>query len=377
MILCSSEMTTGFKILAATGADAAEWSALVGRLPVGRRDIHFLPEYGRVYAATHGVVPKLAVFESSYGFVIQPFIIRNLGDLPFLKQGNSAGDFTDIANGYGYGGPLYDCGAHVAPESLLAAFEREFLAYCETERHASEFCSLHPLIDVTGELARTGSVTLAAEKEIVYLDLAADEAETWRAVRKGHKSSITKARRENVKVERVDANAENLLAFKSLYYATMERHKAAERWFFPQSYFGNCLEILGDARASLHFATVDGELAVAAMLIHDFDIAYYHFAGSDPRFNASCAGNLLVYEAAQWAKRAGYRFFHLGGGVTASPDDSLFIFKSGFSDLRATLYTYGRVLHEPAYRTLSEIKVRHERETGWSGNTEYFPLYRR
>jgi hypothetical protein len=287
------------------------------------------------------------------------------------------GEYEDIANPYGYGGPLYACGAHAAPESLLAAFEREFLAYCESASFASEFCSLHPLVGNPGDVERTGSVTLTAEKEIVYLDLAADETEIWQGVRKGHKSSVTRARRENVKVERVAGNEQNLAAFQTLYYATMERHQAAERWFFPQSYFGNCLEILGDARASLHFATVGGELAVAAMLIHDFGIAYYHFAGSDPRFNASSAGNLLVYESALWARRSGYRYFHLGGGVTASPEDSLFLFKSGFSGLRATLYTYNRVLNEQVYRTLSGLKADYERNTGWNGNTAYFPLYRR
>jgi hypothetical protein len=370
-------MIAGFKILAATDGDASAWRVLVERLPANRRDIHFLPEYAMVYAATHGVAPKLAVFESEYGFVIQPFIVRNLDELPFLKEQGVFGNFQDISNAYGYGGPLYDCGSHAAAESLLAAFERELLAYCYAEGYASEFCALHPLIDVAGDLERTGMIKLSPEKEIVYMDLAAGDSVIWRGVRKGHKSSITRARRRNVKVERVEGNAENLNAFKTLYYETMARHHAAERWFFPQSYFGNCLQILGDARASLHFARVDGELAVAAMLIHDFGIAYYHFAGSDPRFSASSAGNLLVYESALWAKRAGYRYFHLGGGVGAGTDDKLFIFKSGFSELRATLYTYGRTLQQANYRQLCELKVRHELASGWKGNTSYFPLYRR
>jgi hypothetical protein len=370
-------MATGFRVLAATGADAAQWTALIGSLPAQRRDIHFLPEYGRIYAATHGVVPLLASFGSEGGFVIQPFITRRLDDLPFLKLQGSAEKFIDIANAYGYGGPLYHCDSDNAVPALLAEFERSFVAYCNSQSYASEFCSLHPLIDVSNAIRGAGGMAPNAEKEIVYMDLAADEAEIWRRVRKGHKSSITKARRENVKVEQVEAGPANLAAFKSLYHATMLRNHAAERWFHPPNFFESNFEILGDARASLIFASVGGELAAAAMLIHDFDIAYYHFAGSDPRFNASCAGNLLVYESALLAKRKGYGNFHLGGGVTASPEDSLFIFKSGFSDLRATLYTYGRVLHEPTYQALSELKVRHEKETGWNGNTEYFPLYRR
>jgi serine/alanine adding enzyme len=368
-------MTGNFRILAADGADAMEWSALISRLPVAHRDIHFLPEYGRVYAVTHGVEPRLAVFESDYGFVVQPFIVRSLDELPFLKEAGATG-FVDISNAYGHGGPLYACGGHAAAESLIAAFEREFVAYCESQSFASEFCSLHPLLGNAEDITRSG-VALTEEKEIVYMDLGTEEADIWRGVRKGHKSSITKARRENVKIEHIAGNEENLEAFKTLYYATMARRQAAERWLFPQSYFANCVKILGEARTSLHFARVGGELAVATILMHDFGTAYYHFAGSDPRFNGSGASNLLVYEAGLWAKRSGYRYFYLGGGVTAGPEDSLFLFKSGFSGLRAKLYTYGRVLHEPTYRKLSALKLDYEQKAGWEGNSAYFPLYRR
>lgn len=149
-------MTTGFKFLAAAGADAVEWGGLIDRLPAACRDIHYLPEYGRVYAETHGVVPQLAVFESDYGFVIQPFIVRRLDDLPFLKEGDEHGEYRDIANAYGYGGPLFYCVAHAAPQSLLAAFNREFVQYCASQRFASEFCSLHPLIDVAKFLEGSG-----------------------------------------------------------------------------------------------------------------------------------------------------------------------------------------------------------------------------
>jgi hypothetical protein len=368
-------MPDGFKVLTAEGADAVEWGGFIARLPVGLRDIHFLPEYGRVYAATYGVEPRLAVFESEYGFVLQPFIIRSLDKLPFLQERKLQG-FRDIANAYGHGGPLVACGAHAAEQSLLAAFEREYVAYGKAQAFASEFCSLHPLLENADGLSRLG-MELAQEKEVVVMDLGADETELWRQVRKGHKSSIAKARRENVKIEHVAGNEQNLDAFKALYYATMERVNSAGRWRFPQNYFRNCVEVLGEARTSLHFARIGEELAVATILMHDFGTAYYHFAGSDPRFNGMGANNLLVYEAALWAKRSGYRHFFLGGGVTAGVDDSLFIFKSGFSALRAKLYTYGRVLDEPVYRELCGLKSEHENTTGWNGNTAFFPQYRR
>jgi hypothetical protein len=64
--------------------------------------------------------------------------------------------------------------------------------------------------------------------------------------------------------------------------------------------------------------------------------------------------------------------------VSASPDDSLFVFKSGFSDRRATLHTYHRVLDRPTYDELCVLKEKHERATGACvADPGFFPLYRR
>jgi lipid II:glycine glycyltransferase (peptidoglycan interpeptide bridge formation enzyme) len=123
---------------------------------------------------------------------------------------------------------------------------------------------------------------------------------------------------------------------------------------------------------------VGDAVASASILMHDFDTVYYHFAGSDRRYNEFCPNNLLVHEIAAWAQSRGYRRFHLGGGVSSSPADSLFVFKSGFSGETATLYTRHRVLDRPTYDYLTAVKRQHEaRGGGEPADPGYFPLYRR
>jgi len=79
-----------------------------------------------------------------------------------------------------------------------------------------------------------------------------------------------------------------------------------------------------------------------------------------------------------WAKRSGYRRYHLGGGVTSKADDSLLRFKAGFSDLRAPLYTYFCVRDRAVYDRLCERKKAYERETaGTESASSFLPLYRR
>ena len=83
-----------FDILSAEGGDAGRWTKLVGGLAAAHRDIHYLPEYGRIYRNTHGFEPVLAVYSSAEGYVLQPFVKRPLAGLPFLAGAAMPGPFT-------------------------------------------------------------------------------------------------------------------------------------------------------------------------------------------------------------------------------------------------------------------------------------------
>ncbi len=113
-------------------------------------------------------------------------------------------------------------------------------------------------------------------------------------------------------------------------------------------------------------------------LMHDFSTIYYHFGASDERFFDLRPNNLLMYEIACWGREHGFQSYHLGGGVSSAEDDPLFRYKAGFSNKRATLYTYGRVHHQETYDHLCELKRAHEMKTlGRESESDYFPCYRR
>lgn len=367
-----------FRVLTAEGEHRKQWSGLVHRLPAERRDLHFLPEYGLIYRDAYGQEPMLACLEDAGNFVIQPFVKRDLNQLPFLLEPGITEPYFDIANAYGYGGPLcLDPGAS-ASSALLARFNDEFSAWCASQHIASEFCCPHPLLHNHQLVAGWPHVMALPKKPVAYLDLTLAEEELWRAVNRGHRSSIQRARKAGVRVERVAANAANLTEFERLYAGTMDRHRAASRWYFPANYFRSCVERLGSDRTSLFFARSEDKVASAHLLLHDFGIAYYHFGGSDDAFFPVRPNNLLLYESALWAKRTAHRVYHLGGGVTSGSADSLLRFKSGFGGSTVTLYTYGRVHDQATYDRLCELKLAHERATRDTAATDdYFPLYRR
>lgn len=367
-----------FRVLTATGEEGRFWSALLRRLPPELLDLHFLPEYGLIYQSTYGHEPLLAYVSDARRYAIQPFVKRQLNALPFLAEQHITEPFHDIANAYGYGGPLSSDPGGAGAQDLLAELDARFRAWCSSRRIAAEFCSLHPLLDNRRFVAGWEGVEPRAQKRVIYLDLTPGEEALWRGVSRGHRSSIQRARRAGVSVERVAADAVHLAEFERLYALTMQRHRAAERWRFPDNYFRDCVRLLGPERVSLFLTRVDGAVASAYFLLHDAGIAYYHFGGSDDAFFRLRPNNLLLYETALWAKRDGNRIYHLGGGVTSAEDDNLLRFKSGFGGASATLYTYGRVHDRAAYARLCELKLSHERAMlGRVLDSDYFPLYRR
>ena len=366
-----------FEVLKAQGADAGRWSGLIARLEAAQRDIHFLPQYARIYERTYGHEPFLAFFGDSEHYVVQAFIKRALNGLPFLEERGTNERYFDIASQYGYGGPAWRAQGLDEAVSLYRGMRHELAAWCIEQRIATEFVNLHPLLENECVVAAAG-IAISPEKQVVYIDCAAGETTLWAGMNRGHKSNLQRARKSGIRVTKVEPSAHNVAEFARLYYLTMDRNRAAERWYFPERYFTECVAQLGVDRVSLFFATTADALASAYLLMHDFGVAYYHFAGSDPRFFELRANNAIMYETALWATRAGFRKYHLGGGVGASEEDSLFRFKAGFSPLRATLFSYGIVHHEAMYRELCELKTRHEIATaGAASGSGFFPTYRR
>lgn len=358
-------------------SDEARWRDLVAGLDHNLRDLHFLPEYARIYQRTYGHLPVLAVYSDPGGYVLQPFIKRSLDGLPFMQAAHDRVSYWDIANPYGFGGPLYKSFGPADAKHIYQAFAESLQRWCVTERIASEFASLHPFFADQQINLISGMLAPNLQKHIVYMNLDESEDVLTRSLRKGHRSSITAARRANVVVERVKPDQNNISLFHAMYVETMNRRGAADRWHFPPDYFANCITELGEARSSLFFAKVGEDVESCCLLLHDFETGYYHFAATRDQHRALGVNNLLVWECALWLKAAGFRRFHLGGGVTSGQDDNLLRFKAGFSPERAPLFTYSAVRDVDSYDLLCDRRRQFERVTsGGEFSTDYFPFYR-
>ncbi len=364
------------RILRPVGCDGSDWHDLFNGLASINQDVHYTPDYARIYELTYGQEVYLAAYGNEDDYIIMPFMLRNLTLLPFLQGCDYGDSIFDISNPYGYGGPLVRLRDDRSRLELYQGFFKKFHNYCSNHGVVSEFASLHPLLKNHIPLQDGPWVSLVKRKPIIYINLQKDKDALWKGLSRGNQSSINKSRRLGVEVVREKVSGVPLDDFKRLYMETMARNQATERWLFPDSYFSSCAACLGEDRISLFSAKLDGITIAQYLIIHAHQTVYYHFGGSSKAYFDMRPNNLLMYEVAMWAKDQGYRWFHLGGGYM--PDDSLYRFKSGFSKDNAWLYTYGLVHDEARYARLCEMRDDWDLAHGIiKSENDFFPAYRK
>lgn len=364
----------GFFVLDAT-KDAAKWANLVDMLPANLRDVHFSPEFMAAQAML-GHAPRMAVYTYQDYVVVQPFILRDV-EISGIWTG-----YRDIANAVGgFGGPAsnHNC-------TLYAWFAESFTAWCRDNRIVTEFCALHPMMHPHQKMLLSRGPELRQRKEVVVIDLSGSHA-VADGYHKRRVQGIAAARKAGVRVfnhpfpRHVDASVAGPTAgqFISLYRETMLRQGAAQRWYLPDEHL---LALCGFGIVFAAYKDGEDEPESAALLIGrksgDRSTAYYHLAGNALRNIHVGANDLLIHDMVMWAKAAGFRWLHLGGGASSSPDDSVLFYKAGFSDLRRPAMSYFRVFDPSAYKMLCAAKAEEEIDaTGAEFTTSFEPMYRR
>lgn len=367
-----------FEILELNQNNKGKWTNLINDLNIEDRDVHYLPDYCEIYENTYNYKPFLVFYGDRNNYVVQQYIKRGLNALPFLREQNIKEEFFDVTNPYGFSGPVFKCKNFNKKVELFKEFSKALCNYFMENKIASEFVSLHPLINNYEIVSNTDLVKLNYEKDVIVVNLTQNSSDIEKGFNRGNKSNINKARKLGIKIEKVKISSNNLNIFKNFYYRTMERKSASAKWFFPENFFENTFNSLGENRVSLFFAILAGSIISTYFIIHDYGKVYYHFGGSDSNYGCYRPNNLLMYEIILWAKEHGFELFHLGGGVTSSESDSLFQFKSSFSKNRIPLYSYNRINNSIIYDYLCELKKTYEvSDNSEIRNLDYFPLYRR
>jgi hypothetical protein len=371
-----SRSKANLRILSTADDDAAVWTGLFNRLPPQFQDVHFSVDYGRAYERSYGQQVLLAAYGDSDSYLLMPFLLRDVGRLPWMSNAAIEGPVYDISSLYAFGGPVARVRDEQADRRLHADFHQAFTQYCLSNRIATQFVAFHPLLENHKGLQETGLVEVKARKPVVWIDLTADAANLFRNLPRNHRRSIAKARRLGVRtgVQPCDPPAAD--TFKELYLAKMQALAADERWLLPHSYCEDFSQCLGPRRISLFNATREGETLASALTLRSGEIAHHHLIGARGDALRLCAHHLLLHDLALWARAQGCKQLLLGGGV--EPDDGVFRFKARFSSRRSWFFTANIIYDESLYWRLCDARDSWDPpDAGAQRSHEFFPAYRR
>jgi Acetyltransferase (GNAT) domain len=333
------------------------WQECLHRAP---HDFYHLPAYVDLCATEEGATPAAFFAEDQGSAFLAPVLIRAMP--PVL---DAPDDWYDCVSPYGYSTPL------VAPSQERL---QQFLeAFCEAARPrgiVTAFFRLHPLLPLAQSiLCSFGRVT--NHGQTVYVDVTKSREDIWRQTREDHRSDIQKLGRLGFHAVMDDWSLFD--QFIDLYHATMRRVRARQDYLFSRDYFDRFKFILGDHVHLCCVLSSDRQLACAGTYVDCNGIVQGHLAGTATAFRAFAPSKLMQDCVRSWAKEAGHRVFHLGGGVGGARD-SLFDFKAGFSKERAEFFTFRMVLDE--WKNQMLIELAHTQKGSQDISPDFFPLYR-
>jgi hypothetical protein len=337
------------------------WSQI---LQQAHHDIYHLPEYVSFCARHEGGLPCAFVARSGSRALFVPLLRRALPSELHPDPG-----FCDVLTPYGYPGPIL--AGNPSDETLLEMLQA-YLCACREYGIISSFWRLHPLLPFPlGPLGNSGN--LVHHGFTVYIDLAHTPEQLWQETSLNHRRGIKTLKNQGFVVVRNDWR--HWQTFVDAYRETMCRVGADEFYRFSDDYFEEFKTVFGSRLEFWTALSPEGDFAGAALFLVENGIVQYHLGATAEKYFDWSPQKLILSEVRFWAREAGHRVFHLGGGL-GGKNDSLYTFKSRFSPLTAPFYTFRTIIMPEVYADMVRRHGR-DREGRFNNGNDFFPAYRK
>ncbi|WP_286753473.1 MULTISPECIES: GNAT family N-acetyltransferase [Sphingobacterium] len=296
--------------------------------------------------------PFLFVYEESDVFIA----------LPLLKREIENSGLYDLTSVYGYSGPISNRKFADISDQILENFKYFFLNFMNTGRYICVFCRLNPFIDQKVLIEKIGGIS--NNGKTVYMDLSISIEEQRIGYEKRMGRQIRHLRKMPYIIKEAKIGNEISL-FTAMYNENMHRLKAEKSYFFNEDYFA---AIIKEDSCKL-IVMYDGiKMICGAIIMCCGGIIRNHLSATAVDYVNQSPSKLLTDEISIIGRQLGMKYFHLGGGL-GGREDSLFKFKSSFSNL---------FLEDSTWKFVSDTVVYNDliKERKSDLNINYFPLYR-
>jgi len=305
-----------------------KWNEYLELFSEEKKDVYYMEEYVRAQVRG-GDEPICFVYIEDNKCLLCPFLKRRV---LFLDD-----EIYDVETPYGYGGPIVnndDCDfASRAAGHMVDELRKEGVM--------AGFLRFHPLLGNQEILERQSFIEVVPLRETVVVDLSLSEESLWREQLHGkHRNAIRQAQRAGLSFQ-IDMEWRHLEDFRLLYEATMNRVEADEFYFFDREYFEGMSRL--SPYAFLGVVLKDERCIAATVLLRNGIYGHYHLSASNRDAQKWRPNSFMLNESILAFKKQGVRWFHLGGAQDGARGNSLFQFKSRFSNEKRGFFI-GKVL---------------------------------
>ena len=316
------------------------------------RDFYHTSQY---HTLQNSGEPFLFVYEKNGVFIV----------FPLLKRRIEQTDYVDFTSVYGYSGPISNKEFAQLDSDLLDDFKTQFLSFIDAENCVSIFARLNPFANQQLLLEKFGGVH--ENGKTVYMDLTVPLEDQRSRYEKRLRRRIKQLRRKDYRI--IEAtNSEEVQLFIQLYYENMDRVNASEHYYFDKEYFLNLLD--KEKFLSRLLLIFEEEILICgAVVINSDSIIRNHLSATNVDYLKESPSKLLTDEISLIGRELGLKYFHLGGGV-GGKEDSLFYYKSSFSNLFLEDKVWCYIADHAAYDSLVNLNADR------ASPKKRFPLYR-
>jgi hypothetical protein len=301
--------------------------------------------------------PILCVAFMGDAFIALPLIVRR------IEKTN----YFDCTSSYGYCGPLSSLPFENVSLDLIKYFQVELLKFFKGNDIITAFSRLHPLFNQAPLFVDFGNVK--ETNKTVVIDLRIPPESQVKSYRKSTKYEINQLKRKGYVV--VESKSSYMIdEFFTMYNNIMKSKGADPSLIFDKAFFHRFLNNIS-FETKLLLALKEDQITSAAIFTFTNKIIQYHLACSKEEYKTDAPMKLILDHARNIGNRENMDFLHLGGGLSGSSDDSLFMFKAGFSSTRLTFNTWQLVIDETRYAKLCNLF-----SAEINKSSSFFPLYR-
>eukprot|EP01013_Petalomonas_cantuscygni_P033788 TRINITY_DN6098_c0_g1_i1.p1 TRINITY_DN6098_c0_g1~~TRINITY_DN6098_c0_g1_i1.p1 ORF type:complete len:344 (-),score=-35.26 TRINITY_DN6098_c0_g1_i1:575-1606(-) len=258
--------------------------------------------------------------------IIMPYILRKI-----IINDVDTGYF-DVTSSWGYNGPLFEKNLS---QELLQDFWYLVDTWYKENKVVSEFLRFN--FDQNYNLYTGTTVhTLRNVKGKI-----SDWDYFWSNLKSNTRNQFRKAKKEGLKFElhfgQIDL--EKVKAFYDVYIGTMNRRDAKDSFYHPLEYF---TEFCSNNEKKCAIGLVyEGDLPISCELFLISDDTMYSFLGGTSSNHFKLRPNeYLKINAIDWARLLGLEYYMIGGGLSNSETDNLYLYKKKYFPFDDDIHFY-------------------------------------